>query len=304
MSLSPPRWTLDQFTEGAARGVEVFRAERLNEAREDYISHFNEARSAIEDLLELSTDLTTLHQTGHAAVADYSYLEALRYIAAPPVSTDDLETLSGVTERDFGANGQWPDVIATVLALLDTQRFPWLTDNREPTEAERHAAIISTAAQIASRRILTARANEAKTAQEELVRLALNRSGFTEVPPRVISTLRTAPDSGQFCGESMLGSRKADFVIGLWDDRILAVECKVSNSRINSVKRIKNDAAVKARLWIQEFGDRLIVPAAVIAGVYHPPNLVSAQRDGLTIWWSHDIDQMITWIDEARPGAD
>jgi hypothetical protein len=172
--------------------------------------------------------------------------------------------------------------------------------NREPTGAERHAAIISTAAQIASRRILTARANEAKTAQEELVRTALSDSGFLEVPARVISILRTAPDSGQFCGESMLGSRKADFVIGLWDDRILAIECKVSNSRINSVKRIKNDAAVKARLWIQEFGDRLIVPAAVISGVYHPPNLVSAQRDGLTIWWSHHIGQMITWIDRRR----
>jgi XamI restriction endonuclease len=304
MSLSAPRWTLDQFTEGAARGIEIFRIERLNEAREDYISHFNEARSAIEDLLELSTDLTTLQQTGRAAVADYGCLEALRYIAAPPVSTDDLETLSGVAERNFDADGQWPDVIATVLALVDTQRFPWLTDNREPTEAERHAAIISTAAQIASRRILTARANEAKAAQEELVRTALSDSGFTEVPARVIDTLRTAPDPGEFCGESMLGSRKADFVIGLWDDRIMAVECKVSNSRINSVKRIKNDAAVKATRWILELGDRLIVPAAVIAGVYHPPNLVSAQRDGLTIWWSHDLDQMITWIDQARPGAD
>ena len=303
MSLSAPRWTLDQFTEGAARGIEVFRVERLNEAREDYISHFNEARSAIENLLELSTDLTTLPQTGRAAVTDTGYLEALRYLAAPPVSTDDLETLSGIAERNFGADGQWPDVIATVLALVDTQRFPWLTGNREPTEAERHAAIISTAAQIAARRVLTARANEAKTAQEELVRTALTGSGFTEVPARVISTLRTAPDSGQFFGESMLGSRKADFVIGLWDDRILAVECKVSNSKVNSVKRIKNDAAVKARLWIQEFGDRLIVPAAVIAGVYHPPNLLSAQRDGLTIWWSHDINQMITWIDQARPGT-
>jgi XamI restriction endonuclease len=303
MTLSAPRWTLDQFTEGAARGIEVFRAERLNEAREDYISHFNEARSAIEDLLELSTNLTTLQVTGRAAVTDTNYLEALRYIAAPPVSTDDLETLSGVAERNFDADGQWPDVIATVLALLDTQRFPWLTDNREPTQAERYAATISTAAQIAARHILTARANEAKTAQEQLVQAALSRYGFAEVPPRVISTLRTAPDPGQFCGESMLGSRKADFVIGLWDDRILAVECKVSNSKVNSVKRIKNDAAVKARLWIQEFGDRLIVPAAVISGVYHPPNLLSAQRDGLTIWWSHDIDQMITWIDQARPGA-
>jgi XamI restriction endonuclease len=186
---------------------------------------------------------------------------------------------------------------------VDTHRFPWLVDGREPTEAERHAAVVSTAAQIASRRILTARANEAKAAQEDPVRAALTESGFLEVPARVISTLRTAPSPGEFCGESMLGSRKADVVIGLLDDRVLAVECKVSNFRLNSVKRIKNDAAVKAKLWIQEFGDRLIVPAAVIAGVYHPPNLVSAQRDGLTIWWSHDIAQMVSWIDQARPGA-
>ncbi len=150
---------------------------------------------------------------------------------------------------------------------------------------------------------MTARANESKTAQENVVRAALSEAGFAEVAARVISTLRTAPSPGEFCGESMLGTRKADFVIGLWDDRILAVECKVSNSKINSIKRIKNDAAVKAKLWIQEFGDRLIVPAAVIAGVYNPSNLVSAQRDGLTIWWSHDIGQMISWIDRARPGA-
>ncbi|SDX57759.1 XamI restriction endonuclease [Geodermatophilus africanus] len=94
----------------------------------------------------------------------------------------------------------------------------------------------------------------------------------------------------------MLGSRKADIVVGLWDDRVLAIECKVSNSKVNSVKRIKNDAAVKARSWIQEFGTQLIVPAAVISGVFHPPNLLSAQADGLTIWWAHDLDQMVDWI--------
>jgi len=162
--------------------------------------------------------------------------------------------------------------------------------------------VIATAAQIAARRVMTARANESKDAQEELVKAALRTAGFGEVKPRTINTLRTAPKPGEFCGESMLGTRKADLVVGLWDDRILAIECKVSNSKINSVKRIKNDAAVKAKLWIQEFGDRLIVPAAVIAGVFHPPNLLSAQYDGLTIWWSHDIDQMISWIARTRPG--
>jgi hypothetical protein len=108
MSLSPPWWTLDQFTEGAARGIEVFRVERLNEAREDYISHFDEARSAIEDLLELSTDLTTLQQTGHAAVADYGYLEALRYIAAPPVSTEPGVRPARRTDN-LVVTPHWPD---------------------------------------------------------------------------------------------------------------------------------------------------------------------------------------------------
>jgi len=302
MTLSPPRWTLEEFEAGAARGIEAFRDGRMSEAREDYTSHFAEARRAVEDLLELTTDLSNLEATGRSAVA--GYLEALRYIAAPPISTDDLETLSGVEERNFETVTGWPAVVGTVMALVDRQRFPWLLDGREPTEAERLAAVTATAAQIAARRIMTARANEAKDAQEALVRSALRGAGFTEVSPRAIATLRTAPKPGEFCGESMLGSRKADIVVGLWDDRVLAIECKVSNSRLNSVKRIKNDAAVKAKLWIQEFGTQLIVPAAVIAGVFGAPTLLSAQTDGLTIWWSHDIDQMIDWINRtAKPRA-
>jgi hypothetical protein len=301
MTLSPPRWTLDQFQQGVGKAIEVFRHERLNEARADYSSHFGEAQRAIEHLLGLSDDLRKISETDSAAVID-DYLEALRYVAAPPVSLDDLITLSGIPLADFGEEDCWPAVVDTVLALVDTHRFSWLADDREPTEAERYAAVISTAAQIAARRILTARANESKDTQETLVKTALGAAALTEVKPRVISTLRTAPQPGEFCGESMLGSRKADIVVGLWDDRILAIECKVSNSKINSVKRIKNDAAVKAKLWIQEFGDRLIVPAAVIAGVYHAPNLLSAQADGLTIWWSHDIAQMISWVNAARPG--
>ena len=298
MSLSPPRWTLSEFNEGVAAGLAAFREVRLNEAREDYISHFEEARSAVEDLLELTIDLTSFEATGLQAVREH--LEALRYTAAPPISTDDLESLSGVEARFFATTGGWPQVVETITSVADIQRFPWLADGRPPTETEREAAVVATAAQIAARRVMTARANEAKDAQEELVKAALRDAGFTEVLPRTISTLRTAPRPGEFCGESMLGTRKADIVVGLWDDRILAIECKVSNSKVNSVKRVKNDAAVKARLWIQEFGTQLIVPAAVIAGVYHPPNLMSAQDDGLTIWWSHDIDQMVSWIERTK----
>lgn len=298
MTLSPPRWTPEEIQDGVARGIEVFRAERLAEARDDYISHFAEAQAAVEDLLELTTDLTALDVAGREALIKYG--EALRYTAAPPISEDDLATLSGVQKRFFQTATGAPAVVATIQALVDTQKFPWLVDDREPTEEERRAAVVATAAGIAARRIMTARANEAKAAQEGMVVQALKASGFTEVPPRQIRTLRTAPGPGEFCGESMLGSRKADIVVGLWDDRCLAIECKVSNSAVNSVKRIKNDAAVKAKLWISEFGTQLIVPAAVIAGVFNPVNLLSAQADGLTLWWSHDLHEMMAWVSGTR----
>ena len=52
----------------------------------------------------------------------------------------------------------------------------------------------------------------------------------------------------------MFGGRKADFVVCLYDGRKMPLECKVSNSSTNSVKRLNNDAAVKAVRWIQGFG--------------------------------------------------
>lgn len=300
MSLSPPQWTTDEFASGVARGIEIFREERLGEAREDYSSHFGEALAAIEDVLELSTDLRAVHKVGGRIVSNLLYLEAFRYVAAPPISTEDLETLSGIRRGHFAEANLWPAIVDTVMDLIDAQRFPWVQDSREPTEEERNSAMVATAALIASRRIMTARANESKTAQEELVKAALIGAGFIEVDARAIATLRTAPSPGEFCGESLLGSRKADIIVGLWDDRVLAIECKVSNSAVNSIKRVKNDAGGKAARWIGEFGTQLIVPAAVIAGVYKVGSLSSAQSVGLTIWWSHDIQRMVEWIDQTR----
>jgi hypothetical protein len=298
MNLSPPRWTPDEFAQGVARAIEIFREQRLSEAREDYSSHFEEARSAVEDLLELTTDLATLEEVGGKAIIDGGYLEALRYLAAPPVSADDLETLSGVGKRQFAKQDKWPIIVDTIMTYIDSQRFPWIIDNHEPTEAERYAAIVSTAAQIAARRILTARANEAKTAQENLVKEALREIGFEEVQAHEIRALRSFPKLGKYCGESKVGNKKADIVVGLQDDRILPIECKVSNSKVNSTKRI-GEASGKAKDWIEDFGRLVIVPCAVIAGVYNPGNLTAAQERGLTIWWSHDIATMMSWINEA-----
>lgn len=102
----------------------------------------------------------------------------------------------------------------------------------------------------------------------------------------------------------MLGTRKADFIIGVFDGRTMPLECKVSNSALNSIKRLNNDAAVKAEVWRRDFGDLNVLPAAVLSGVYKLHNLEDAQQRGLTLFWSHSLEvQLLGWIDQTRPAT-
>lgn len=299
----PPSWDSPRLTADAAAATQLFREERMTEPLEIYSEYFQLARASTENLLESTIDLSEIESQAMDLLTDPASLEVVRYLAGPPISKDDLETVSEARLTPQALRKQPTTaltVIETVRLGLDRNRFPWIAEDREPTEAERDAAITATAALIAARRVMTARANEGKDAQEQKVKDALTAVGFQEVPSRVIPTLVQAPGRGEFCGESLLGERKADIVIRLWDDRVMALECKVSNSATNSVKRLNNDAAVKARQWIGQFGTAQMVPSAMLAGVFKPLNLVAAQANGLTIWWSHDLVTMTDWIDSTR----
>lgn len=82
------------------------------------------------------------------------------------------------------------------------------------------------------------------------------------------------------------------------DGRILAIECKVSNSKVNSFKRLNNDAAVKARAWVREFGERNIIPVAVLGGVFNPKNVIEAQRD-IYLFWEHRLDELCQFLAQS-----
>ena len=187
-------------------------------------------------------------------------------------------------------------MIAFVRDWHDRRRFPWVGTASEPDENVRATAVLATSALLAMRRLETMRRNEGKEFQERTVAKKLSDSGFVRVNPRRISTLQNAPTAGEFCRESMFGNRKADFVIGLFDGRTMALECKVSNSSTNSIKRLNNDAAIKAENWKSDFGTLQVVTAAVLSGVYNTHNLEDAQNRGLTIFWVHNLDAMIEWL--------
>jgi len=303
--IAPPRWSREELEADRAKSQEVFRAERIQEPLEDYLEAFDAYQGGVEELLETTIDLSTLDKTALAVLTEPSLLKALRYVAGPPISADDLKILSEAVLSP-GQLRNNPAMVKRVIDVvrvgLDRRRFPWIAEKREPTEAERSAAVLASAALMATSQVGTSRRNVGKERQENLVQDALVRAGIVLVPTRKVDTMNQAPKSGEFCRESLLGSRKADLIVGLYDQRIMAVECKVSNSSTNSVKRLNNDAAAKAEVWLDEFGHKNIVAAAVLSGVYKNHNLENAQERGLALFWAHDVGTMVAWILKTRHG--
>lgn len=304
-SVEPPRWANAVLETARQTAVELFRKERIEEPLEAYLRAFDETCQVFAELFELTAGLTRLRDTALSVLTDKSLLEAFRYLAGPPISLDDLKTLAHTQSLSPKRLRNDPDlaerVAQTVCTVLDRRRFPWVAEERTPSDAEKNAAALASAALLATSRVETWRRTAVKEAQEQSVKDALAAVGFKEVKTRQVRTLADAPDAGQFCGECLFGTRKADVVVGLWDGRKMPIECKVSNSATNSIKRFRNDVAAKANEWYREFGKLQIVPAAVLSGVYNLPHLEAAQERGLTIFWAHDLTRLAGWIENTSP---
>lgn len=236
-------------------------------------------------------------------VRDKDRRTAFRYLAAPPISEDDLKTLAETT-LSASALTQNPDqarrVRDIVLHIIDPHRFPWLGELRDPADHERDRAIVASAALVATKKVETSRRKDAKDLQESKVKDLLHGLHLTEVPPRDIPLLDLAPAPGEFCGESKLGDTRADIVVRLYDRRVMPIECKVSNSAVNSFKRINHEAAGKSAKWLRAFGDRATVPSAVLSGVFKPSNLETAQQAGLSLFWGFRPQDLADFIASTK----
>jgi hypothetical protein len=196
---------------------ELFRQERLREPLEAYLEAFERYQGFVENLLKTSVDLTELEKTAVDILTDPQLLEAFRYLAGPPLSQDDLKTLSEAVLSPGKLRAD-PEMVRRIIQVvrigLDRRRFPWVSERREPAEQERGAAVLASAVLMATSRVGAMRRHEGKDAQEQSVEEALLRDGLQKVTTRTIPTLHQAPAPGCFCRESLLGERKADFVVG------------------------------------------------------------------------------------------
>jgi hypothetical protein len=305
MTAAPSRWTLQQLGEDAEQSVQLFRAQRLEES-DAFAREYSLARGEFSLLLDKlgglnvgSADDATLAQAYGAKLGD-----AIRYLAGPPISADDLQVLADVQSLAPGSLIRDPQALRKVYTvigrLIDPFRFPWVIEGKPPTREQREAALMASSVLLAAQRIETERRNEGKQAQEAKVKDCLRGLGFEEAGTETIRTIVKGPPARHFCAECLLGERKADVIVRLHDTRLMAIECKVSNSSTNSIKRLNNDAAVKAEYWLKLFGTSQVVPAAMLAGVFKVKNLQQSQERGLALFWSHDLDKLGAFIESTR----
>ena len=302
----PRQWTPGELREDATASKAAFRAARLDEPLEEYAKLFDLFVPIFDQLIDRIGELDEEEGTPTVLaelMGDEDTKVAFRYLTGPPISEDDLKTLADakLSPRALRQNPEAARRVRdTVLHILDPKRFPWIVGRRKPKKGERKIATRASAALIAAQKLQTKRRNEAKTEQEAAVKKVLEAMGFVEVPRREIQNLRDAPRPGTYCPECTLGDSKADIVAGLHDGRVLALECKTSNSEVNSFKRVNHEAAGKARSWTREFGARQVVPGAVLKGVFKADNLATAQGEGLALFWEHRLRDLREFIKRTQ----
>lgn len=305
MTSMPPRWGADKLNFDSQTAAAQFRAERLA-VSDAWGTHYAHARQKFEQLFATLSDLQPAAITDESLARAYELGlgEALRYTAGPPISDDDLQVIADVESIAAGILKRQPEslrkVFQVIERVIDPHRFPWLKSGLPPDPVQRETAIVASSALLAAQRIATERRHTGKDTQETMVKDYLQELGFKQVPARAINTIVRGPQAMEFCSECQLGDRKADVVVRLHDTRLMAIECKVSNSSTNSVKRLNNDAAVKAEYWLKVFGTAQVVPCAALAGVFKVLNLQQAQERGLSLFWSHDLSALGEFIESTK----
>lgn len=309
MSPPPPeKWTHAEITAEVENAKAVFRKTRIDEPLQAWVDEVERRKVEFALLLD---DHNLASPSGLTpaelpAIVRAKLLDALRYVPGPPISADDLSVVAEIKSASAKHLTKSPEdaarLLETIFRSADPYRFKWIRDKREPTAEERKDAVVASALLHAAQRFAGNRRNLAKQIQEQSVRDMLVSAGFECRPvPKKIPNYAQFPDPGVVsAGECLFGPTRADIIARLWDDRVIAIECKVSNSAVNSYKRVIETTLQKKDAWNKAFGEANIVPSAVLAGVYSPANISTAQNNSLTIFWSHRLEDLRAFADSTR----
>lgn len=133
--IAPPKWTDEQLEDGIQAATSIFRRDRMQEPLQSYLDAFERYRESVGELLAASDDLANIDNRATEVLTKPNLLEAFRYFAGPPLSADDLKTLSeGVLSPAHLRKD--PDALRRIVEIvrmgLDRRRFPWAAEIAHP----------------------------------------------------------------------------------------------------------------------------------------------------------------------------
>ena len=304
----PPEWLAPQIDADTHQAREEFRERRLSTPLTDFNKEYPTANlaakvviGALDGIIAVPVDNALIAKL----VSTKERYAALRSLTAPPVSKDDLETLLDA-KLNRQALEQSPDLANALANLLkdclDPQRFPWVAASRTATAAELKTAQLATAVLTAASAVQARRRGDERKQLEGRVCEALTSAGFQLLKAKPKDGVRKAPEfpkAGTFYHAVKFGGHNADFVIGLRDGRILAIECKASNSTVNGFKRLNKEVVVDAGDWRRNFGESVVIAAAALRGVFNASNVLEAQEQKVHILWWHRISALEEFLAKA-----
>ncbi|WEF32818.1 XamI family restriction endonuclease [Pseudoduganella chitinolytica] len=279
----------------------------MSEPVGDYLAEYTSAQAAADyvidklpKILASPTDRIELA----TIIKNPAFNTALRYLMAPPISKDDLDTVMcrSVTGTAIRNDQDFADeLVALLRQTIDPKRFPWLSNDAPPTDAELNIAKISSAVVATCQRVQTKRRGDEKAELEGAVVRLLDALGFVRIPtPRgSIKHAEDLPKAGEYMVGATLGNDNGDCIIGLYDRRRLALECKSSNSEINSRKRLNKEVIKDAKNWSAQFGAQVLT-AAALRGVFKPEYVLDAQNTPIMIVWEHRLDDLEAFIESTK----
>jgi hypothetical protein len=308
----PGTWSQAELEADAAEATRRFVGERLAALETEREAYREAHRVYAETVRSLLTATHDLREITGASLQYRAHLDFARQLAVPPISVDDLDTLTDSvfgnwlgqsTDRGMRPTDAAFDEAARIISeRIDRERAPWLACSRNPANAERHTFIEWAAASPAAGRVLTLRRSEASARQEAATRDAAGDAEYTEViPPGALTDPIAQMPVGTYASASRkLSGTNMDVPIRLTEHHptgllFLAVECKVSNSSLNSRKRLI-EVGRKREVWDNSGQLYHFRTAAVLSGVYDVQRLLEAQAAGVLLFWEHRLSDLTTFL--------
>jgi hypothetical protein len=306
----PEKWKAD-----IAQSVDLYNTWFMRFAPEAYRAERVTATEGVEAALLATDNLRNIKPVllrQHPVV-----LRMLRMATAPPIARDRLSGLADVSKNliktmeeegrvprrgGAGLDEQLERMSRIIARLLDKDIFPWLGDNREPTDAESYRA----ATIVADRRCGAATDPIVRNAQEKrqltMITQWLEARGYKRIGVGTGATYQTVPGGSFAFHLNVPGTLENGKSVNITVDAAIKprsfapdalpilIEAKSAGDFTNTNKRRKEEATKIAQLRRRH--GREVIFVLFLCGYFDSSYLGYEAAEGIDWIWEHRIDDL------------